>query len=447
MNLYRSRMLLLFWLAPLMAVADSPPTHEFTLDNGLKVVVREDHRVPLVNSQLWFKVGSADEAPGRSGLSHVLEHMLFKGSSKTCPGEAAEIVKKLDPWANASTRKDATVYDQTLAPHHLGVAFELMADLISTAHLRAEDLVPEMEVVRNERRQRVEDNPEALALERFETLAFPSSGYRTPIIGWTHDLDRLGTAELRDWYQAHYAPGNATLIVVGDVTLDHVKIQAERYFGPLAARPFLPPLAPRELARPGERKLTLRLPINQPQLLMAFNVPGRATDEQSRSVHALRLMEMLLGGSDSSRLAKHLKLKDAPPFSYVLSQYEWEVRGDSLLIIDARLASTYSGSLDDAEALIWQQLEALRTTAPSADELERARTQLIAQKIYGEDSIQQQASQLGALENSGLSWRLMDQEVAELQKVTPEDIRKAAMTYLTRERLTTAHILVEQDDE
>lgn len=442
MDVFRSRMLLFLWWAPLIAVAAPPPTHEFTLDNGLKVVVREDHRAPLVTSQLWFKVGSGDEAPGHSGLSHALEHMLFKGSSKTCAGEASAILETLGAEHNAFTDKDSTVYFQTLAPRHLGVSFELMADLMSTAHLRAEDLEPEMAVIREERRQEVDDDPEQRAIERLYSVAYLASGYRTPTIGWMHDLDRLNAADLRSWYQAHYAPGNATLVVVGDVTREQVEPLAQRYFGAVAARPSTPSQQPLELAQPGERKLTLHMPGHAPQLLMAFNVPALTTAEHPRTVHALRLLNTLLGGSSSSRLQKQLQLKEQR-FSNVSSQYKWLARGDSLLLIRAHLTAPHTGSLEDAEARVWEQLEALRTTAPSADELERARTQLIARQIYAQDSIEAQADQLAALESKGLSWRLADQDFAELQKVTPEDVRQAAASYLTRDRLTTAHVLVE----
>lgn len=445
MDILRSRMLLFFGLAPLMAVADSPPTHEFTLDNGLKVIVREDHRAPLVNSQLWFKVGSADEAPGRSGLSHALEHMVYKGSSKVCAGEAMSILDTLGAEYNAFTGEDFTVHHQTLEPRYLSVAFELMADLMSTAHLRAEDWAPEIATIREERRQN-EDQLEELARERFLSLAHLSSGYRTPTIGWMHDLHRLDVADLRDWYQTRYAPGNAVLVVVGDVTLEQVKSSAQRYFGVLAARPFTAARTPLELERPGERRLMLTVPSTNSELLMAFNVPALLTAESPRTLHALRLLQMLLAGSSSARLQAQLKLK-APLFSNLYSNYRWLGRGDSLLLIEGYLTSAYTGSFDDAEARVWQELEKLRLHPPAADELERARTQLIAQNIYSQDSIEGQAYHLGALVSSGLPWRLMDEEIAELKAVTPEDIQQTAATYLTRDRMSVAHVRGGQTDE
>ncbi|MBV4549712.1 insulinase family protein [Pseudomonas sp. SWRI102] len=445
MDVFRSRMLLFFWLAPLVAVADSPPTHEFTLDNGLKVVVREDHRAPLVSSQLWFKVGSADEAPSRSGLSHALEHMVYKGSHKSCAGEAMKTLDTLGAQYNAFTGEDFTVHHQTLEPRHLGVAFELMADLMSTAHLRAEDWLPEIAVIQEERREN-QDHPGELALERFLSLAHLSSGYRTPTIGWMHDLQRLDIADLRDWYQTRYAPGNAVLVVVGDVTLEQVKLLAKTYFGAVAARPFTASRAPLELDRPGERRLILDVPDSATQFLMAFNVPVLVTAEPPRTVYALRLLQMLLAGSSSARLQSQLQFK-TPLFSALSSDYNWLGRGDALLLIDGRISNAYTGSLNDVEARVWQELDKLRTDPPAPDELERARTQLIAQNIYGQDSIEGQGHFLGSLVSNGLSWRLMNDEIAELKKVTPDDIRQAAATYLTRDRLTIAHIQGEQTHE
>lgn len=443
MDTFCSRMLLFLCLAPLMSLAaPPPPTHHFSLDNGLKVLVREDHRAPLVTSQLWFKVGSADEAPGQSGLSHTLEHMLYKGSSKTCAGEATAILQSLGARENAFTSKDVTAYHQTLAPRYLGVAFELMADLMSTAHLRDEDLTPELAVIREERRSRTEDDPSGLALERLTAVTHLASSYRTPTIGWMHDLDQLNASDLRHWYETRYAPGNATLVVVGDVTLDQVRRLKQRYFGHLQARTVPGALRPTELKQPGERRLTLHLPVPTPQLIMTFNVPGLATAKNRRSVHALRLIDTLLGGASSARLQKRLQFTEQL-FSEVATSYDALTRGDSLMLLTANLASAHPDDLDAAEKRVWQLIEELRTNPPAADELERARTHLIARQIYAQDSIVQQAQGLAALQSIGQPWQLLDQDADELAQVTPTDIQQAAMTFLTRERLSVAHVFKE----
>ena len=204
---------------PLLALAAEPqPTHEFSLDNGLKVIVREDHRAPVVVSQLWYKVGSSYETPGQTGLSHALEHMMFKGSRKLGPGEASRILRDLGAEENAFTSDDYTAYYQVLSRDRLAVAFELEADRLASLKLPADEFAREIEVIKEERRLRTDDKPTSLAYERFKAMAYPASGYHTPTIGWMADLERMTVEELRTWYQAWYAPNSATLVgvVAGD---------------------------------------------------------------------------------------------------------------------------------------------------------------------------------------------------------------------------------------
>jgi len=442
-----SRMLLFLGLAPFMTLAATPaPTHQFTLDNGLQVLIREDHRAPLVTSHLWFKVGSADEAPGQTGLSHVLEHMLYKGSGKTCADEASRILESIGAEENAFTSADVTGYHQTLAPRYLGVAFELMADLMSTAHLHVDDLRTEMAVIREERHLSTDDDVDAAVLEHFSALAHFASSYRTPVIGWMHDLQHVDAGELRQWYERRYAPGNAVLVIVGDVTLAQVQPLAERYFGALAKRPAPRLLKSVELTVPGERRLTLHRHVSAAQLLMAFNVPGLATAKDPRTAHALRLINALLGGAQGARLQKKLLFTERV-FNRVDTRYNERTRGDSLLLLTAELADPPLTDLAGAQARVWEQIETLRTTAPSLEELERARTQLIAQQVYARDSIEEQARQLATFESIGLPWRLLDDDAQALARVTPQDILEVAATWLTRERLSVAHVQKVAADE
>jgi zinc protease len=447
MNISRNTLVLSFiaWL-PLMAAAVSPPaTQDFLLDNGLKVVVREDHRSPIVTVQLWIKVGSSYELPGQSGLSHALEHMVYKGSSKACAGEFAAILGKLGASQNAFTGTDFTVFHQTLSSGRAGVAFEILADLMSTAELDAQDFAPELKVIQEERRMRVDDEITASAHERLNSIAYPASGYRTPIIGWMHDLQRMNAVQLRQWYQAWYSPGNATLVVVGDVAPERIKALTQQYFGHLQRRatPMTP--APIELADVGERSLTLHAPISSPRLIMSFNTPSLTTAENRRSVHALRLLNTLLAGSNSARIKQQLQLSEAM-FTEVQAGYEAFNRGDSLLTISTQLNPDKLDDPDEALARVWQVIDSLKSKAPEPAELERAKNILIANTVYAQDDLEAQASALGVLESIGLDWRLADQDTDELNQVTPKDIQHAAITYLTRERLTTAKILPEKNN-
>lgn len=447
MNTSCSKLMLSFiaWL-PLMASAATPSaTHDFVLDNGLKVIVREDHRSPIVTAQLWIKVGSSYEWPGQSGLSHALEHMVYKGSSKACAGEFAAILKKLGASENAFTGTDFTVFHQTLPSGRTGVAFEILADLMSTATLDAPDFLPELKVIQEERRMYVDDDINASAQERLNSIAHPASGYRTPTIGWMHDLQRMSTGQLQQWYQAWYTPNNATLVVVGDVVPERIKALAEQYFGHLERRTTPEAPAPVELTSAGERSLTLYAPIAVPRLIMSFNTPSLATAPDHRTVYALRLLNMLLAGSSSARINQQLQLSETL-FIDPHSEYDAFNRGDSLLTISAPLNPDKPNSVDEAIVRLWQVIDSFKSKAPEPAELQRAKNLLIAKAVYAQDDPEEQANTLGLLEAIGLDWRLADQDTDELNKVTPLDIQQAAKTYLTRERLSTATILPETNN-
>ena len=437
-----SLLLLALCLPSLAGASSAPATHEFRLDNGLKLIVREDHRAPVVVSQLWYKVGSSYETPGKTGLSHALEHMMFKGSAKLGPGESSRVLRELGAEENAFTSDDYTAYYQVLASDRLSVAFELEADRLASLRLPPEEFKREIEVIKEERRLRTEDNPSAKAYERFQALAFPASGYHTPTIGWMADLERMTVEELRAWYETWYVPNNATLVVVGDVVPSEVHALAQRYFGSIAQRPVPQAQIPLELSTPGQRLLTLHLPTQLPSLMMGFNVPGLATSKAPREVHALRLIGALLDGGYSARLPSRLE-RGEELVSGAGSSYDAYTRGDSLFVLSATPNVQKGKTLTEVEAGLWRQLEDLKTTPPSTEELARVRAQVIAGLVYERDSITSQATTIGQLETVGLSWQLMDGELAELSAVTPSDIQQAAQTYFTRDRLSVAHILPE----
>ncbi len=424
--------------------ADPQPTHEFILDNGLKVVVREDHRAPVVVSQIWYKVGSTYESPGQTGLSHALEHMMFKGSEKLGPGEASRILRDLGAEENAFTSDDYTAYYQVLARDRLPVALELEADRMNSLRLPADEFSRELEVIKEERRLRTDDQPNAKAFELFSAMAFPASSYRTPTIGWMADLDRMKVEELRHWYESWYTPNNATLVVVGDVTVDEVKGLAQRFFGAIPKRAIPPAKLPLELAEPGLRETTLHVRTQLPSLIYGFNMPGLATAKDPRTVHALRLISALLDGGYSARLPSQLE-RGQELVSSASSNYNPFTRGDSMFLISATPNQQKNKTLADVESGIWKLLDELKTTPPSAEELERVRDQVIAGLVYDRDSISSQATAIGMLETVGLSWKLIDSELDELKSVTPADIQNAARTYFTRERLSVAHVLPEEN--
>lgn len=438
---HAARLLLVALCLPLGAfAATSQPTHEFTLDNGLKVIVREDHRAPVVVSQLWYRIGSSYERPGFTGLSHALEHMMFKGSAKLGPGESSRILRELGAEENAFTSDDYTAYYQVLARDRLEVALEMEADRLAGLRLPADEFAREIEVIKEERRLRTEDNPSALAWERFKTAAFPATGYRTPTIGWMADLERMTVDDLRAWHEDWYSPNNAILVVVGDVTRDEVKTLAERHFAAIPARPLPAARVPLEVPALGERRLTLQVKTQLPSLLMGFNVPALASADNPREVHALRLIATLLDGGYSARLPTRLE-REQELVTGVSASYDPFNRGDSLFVLSARPNLQQGRTLEQVEAGLWQELERLKNEAPSSEELARVQAQVIAGLVYERDSIASQATSIGMLETVGLSWRLLDQELESLKAVTPADIQAAARRLFQRERLTLAQVL------
>jgi len=428
-------------LQPLMALASSEPsTHRFTLDNGLKVIIHEDHRAAVVHSQLWYRVGSSYEPPGQSGLSHALEHMMFKGSSKLCPMESDPIFQTLGITDNAATQSDATIFFQTVPPHALAVALEVMADQMSTAHLPAAHWEGEREIIKNERSENIDNNPQQRALELSRNMAFPASASGSPVIGWMHDLERMHIDELKHWYQSWYAPNNATLIIVGDIDAGQVKTLATRYFGPIARRELPAIKPPLELRAPGERTITQYIEHQVPHLTLMFNVPSLSTQTDLRTAPALELLSELLGGGNSSRLKSGL-LRGDELLVAVDSHYSGISRGDELLSITATLNLEKPKPLSEVQEQILAVIESLKRTPPSTADLERARTRIIARHVFSRDDLQSLAMYFGELDIAGLSSEQDDDRMQILEAITPEDIQHAAQTFLTRDRLTISHVL------
>ena len=424
------------------AVAQSATT-EFSLDNGLKVIVREDHRAPVVVSQLWYKVGSSYESPGSTGLAHALEHMMFKGSSKLGPGESSRILRELGAQENAFTSDDYTAYYQVLARDRLEVALEMEADRLASLTLPEDEFVREIEVIKEERRMRTDDRPSGLAYERFKALAYPASGYHIPTIGWMHDLDRMTIADLRDWHERWYAPNNATLVIVGDVQPAEVKTLVTRYFADIPARPIPAVKQPLELDEPGERSMTLYLKTQLPSVMMGFNVPSLTSSTNATEVHALRLISALLDGGSSSRIPTQLVRKQEL-VAGASAWYNAFSRGDSLFVLSATPNVQKGKNISDVETGLWQQLKQLQDHPPSAAELARVRAQVVAAEVYAQDSITSQATLIGQLETVGLSWRIQEDDLAALSAVTPADIQAAAKKFFSKTRLTTAYVYSEE---
>lgn len=423
-------------------------TTEAMLDNGMKVVVVVDRRSPVVTHQVWYKVGSSYEHNGVTGVSHALEHMMFKGTDKLKPGEYSEIVARNGGRENAFTSRDYTAYFQTIAADRLPLMMELEADRMVNIRILDEEFAREIEVIKEERRMRTDDKPRSLLFEQFNATAFVSSPARIPVIGWREDLDAMTADDLRAWYQRWYAPNNATLVVVGDVDPDQVLALAHEHYGKIPARDIPPPKPQREVAQRGERRLVVTAPAKLPYLLMGFKVPTLdsldAHDAEAWEPYALDVLAGVLDGGESARLAVEL-VRGAQLASQAGAGYDLYDRGTGLFLLDGTPAPGVDAA--EIENALLAQIERVREQGVSAAELDRVKAQVIAQDVYSRDSLFYSAMKVGTLETVGLGRDLLDSYIDKIRAITPEQVQAVAQKYLTKERLTVGHMVPESTQQ
>lgn len=411
----------------------------FVLDNGLRVVVQEDRRAPVVVTQVWYRVGSSDEPPGLTGISHVLEHMMFKGSPRVPAGELSRLVAHFGGDDNAFTSDNYTVYYQNHVADRLGLALELEADRMSGLRLAPEEFASELQVVMEERRLRTDDNPQALALERFRAMAWPSSPARSPTVGWMRDLQALTVEDARAWYERWYAPNNAVLVVVGDVSPQQVRELAEHYFGALPARPLPRRAEIAELPEPGERTLDLTLPGQVPTLFLGYNLPSLTSADGAADAYALRVLAGVLDEGISARLER--RLVRAGKATAIRSSYDLLARGDTLLSLMAVPAR--GQSLEALRQAVLDEIRALRDAPVAPEEIQRVLANVVSQEVFARDQVEDQARVLGRLvcNDMPLSW--LTDYPAQLRAVTPAQLQEVAQRYLVPARLSTLYLRTE----
>ena len=414
---------------------------EYQLENGMKVLVKADHRAPVAVSQVWYRVGSSDEHSGITGISHVLEHMMFKGTQAYPAGRFSEIIAANGGEENAFTSRDYTAYYQFMGGDRLETAFELEADRMRNLLLPEDEFDKERQVVREERFMRTDDKPESLTYERFNAIASLNGPYHNPVIGWDEDLRALTVDDLRHWYETYYSPNNATLVVVGDVEPKKILALAKKHFGKLKPSK-LPEVKPRqETPQRGERRISIHAPAKVPYVLIGYQVPVLKTAEEAWEPYALDVLAGILDGGSSSRLSKELIRKQEIAAS-ASAGYNLTSKYQGLFLLDANPAEKYS--IEEVEKALYEQVEKVRTELVSAAELKRVKAQVITSKVYELDSVRQQANQMGALESVGLGWQLMEEYPDRVQAITAEQVRQVAKKYLIAQHKTVA-VLVPQE--
>ncbi len=415
------------------STATSPTVHEYRLKNNLRLIVKEDHRAPVVISEVWYKVGGSYEPDGITGISHALEHMMFRGSKNYPGGQFVKIISENGGQQNASTSEDYTNYYELISADKLPIAFALEADRMRNLTLGLEDYAKEIQVVMEERRMRIEDDPQMLTYERFLASAQISNPYHHMTIGWMDDLKHMTNQDLRNWYQTWYAPNNAILVVVGDVQPQQVYQEAEKYFGMLPSSQ-IPALKPRnEVKSLGTRTVEVEVPAELPWLIMGYNTPVLNTADEKWKPYALLVIGAILNGGDSSRLQKDV-VRDSQIAASVDVNYSPFDRVDNLFIIDGTPAQGHT--IDQLKTAFLQQIQRLQTQPVTEQELSRIKAQVIAGRVYQKDSITNQANEIGSLEAVGLSWREGDESIKKISAITPAQIQAAAKEFLTPQRLT-----------
>ena len=427
----------------LFATAGLANVHEHQLKNGLKILVKEDSRAPVVVSQIWYKVGSSYEKEGITGISHALEHMMFKGTEKHAPGEFSRIIAENGGRENAFTGRDYTAYFQTMESSRLEISMKLEADRMRNLNLTEQEFIKEIEVVKEERRLRTEDKPRSFTYEVAMASAFQTGPYRHPIVGWMHDLDAMTVADLQVWYEKWYAPDNATLVVSGDVDAEQVFQLAEKYFGSVpASNKASLDLRP-EVSQNGVKRVVVKRPAQVPYLFMGYKVPvlKTAIDQpdtlEAWEVYALEVLASILSGGSSARFQSNL-VRGKEVAASVGASYNLAARFNTLFNISGTPASGHT--VIQLEEAINQEIAMLQDFLVSDEELARVKVQVVANDVYERDSIFYQAMVLGIFETVGLTWQEAEKYVDSVKAVTAEQVQMVARKYLQEELLTVASL-------
>lgn len=422
--------LVFFLTSPAFAVEP----HEFILSNGMKVLLVEVPKAPVATVQVWYKVGSRNEVMGRAGLSHMLEHMMFKGTAKYPKGEFSRLIRKNGGTDNAFTSQDFTAYFENLAADRVELALELEADRMQGLVLDRPELTTEREVVKEERRLRTEDDPQGALVEALFAQAYFSHPYHWPVIGWFGDLDAMTLDDLQRHYDTYYSPNNATLVVVGDINTESLLLTIKQLFEPIPRGPEPKPIATMEPEQKGERRFLLKREAQVPFVMIGYRVPNFTSEDS----YALDILDSILSHGKSARLYQSL-VYDQKSALAVGSEY-------SLLQADPGLFYFYAlvspgQKPESVEDALHQEIKRLQTDPPTELELQRAKNQVEAAHIFEQDSNFRHAMLLGQAESVGAGWRKIDQFVEQIRAVTTKDIQRVARQYLAEDNRTVGTLI------
>lgn len=410
-----------------------PAVSETILANGLKVLLVEEHKAPVVTFHIWYRVGSRNERLGRTGLAHLLEHMMFKGTTRFGPGEFSAVIQRNGGRDNAFTSRDYTGYFELLAADRVELPITMEADRMVNLRLDAEDFARERSVVMEERRLRTEDDPVSSLFEESFAAAFKAHPYGQPIIGWMSDLEQLTVEDLREFYRQHYVPNNAVIVVVGDFQQDQLLAKIREAFEPIPRAPV--PARSRSIEPPqeGERRITLRRPAELPFVLLAYHVPNLRDPDSI----ALDVLEVVLAGGKSARLYRDLVYEKQLALSAGASNTRVSIDPHLFFLYASVMPEKTAAEVEDA---LLEAVKRVATEGVSARELQKAKNQLEADFILSQDSIYNLARQIASYELAG-GWRGWREYLAGVRAVTAGDLRRVAAKYFAEKNRTVGVLL------
>jgi zinc protease len=406
---------------------------EKVLPNGLKVLLKEEHKAPVVTFQIWYKVGSRNEKLGTTGMSHLLEHMMFKGSKKYGPKQFSQVVQRNGGNDNAFTGKDYTAYFENFASDRIAISLDLESDRMQDLLLDPKEFLSERDVVKEERRMRTDDDPTNTMVEQMTAAAFIAHPYQWPVIGWMADISNITRDDLAEHYHRYYAPNNATIVVAGDFDTKTLLPQIEKYFGQVPRGPAVPKVGAVEPRQIGERRIIVRKQAELPAVFAGYHTP----DIKHADSFSLEVLQAVLSSGKSSRLYKALVYE---------KQLALYAGGDyDNIANDPNLFYVYAGVMpgkttDEVEKALYAEIEKLKTTPVSDEELQKAKNQIESSFIMGQDSIFYQAMLLGQFETVA-NWKMLETYVERIRAVTKEDVMRVAQQYFTEDNRTVGILI------
>jgi len=402
--------------------------------NGVSLIVEEDHSAPVAMVQVWLKIGGRDEIPGKTGLAHVFEHMMFKGSRKLAPGEFSHRVAAMGGNDNAFTSHDYTAYFETIPSSHVDEVLAMEAERFGHLRLAADDFAKEIRVIMEERRMRTDDDPNSRMFEELSSVALRLSPYREPIIGWMQDLKRLTIEDVRAFYKAHYIPGNATVVIVGDVDFNHVKKIVQRSFGRLKKQPVAARFNPVEPEPIGPKRMVARLPAQLPMLAITIPAPAWKPGKNDVQAAALAVATEMLAGGRSAILNREIVDRQRKAFS-AAAGYDPLSMGIDLWFAYGMLGPKQTPQA--FEEAFWATINNLKEKGPDKAQLASAKRRMIAAEVFAQDSLYLRAKEIGIMETVGVGADRRDDWLAAIRKVTAKDIMQVLKRWIRRNRSTT----------